>query len=168
MSDDHVFEYTHVFDKRFLHDALKRDIYWRIFALLFGLILVFVGMFWLMGSAPWEQPTLNYLIGALMAAVAMPWFIMRRVVNRTYEFWSKQSPERKIVYRAGPDAIDVQMPNGHGRHEWKGLRRLWRYKDIWLLEVVKMTSVLFPADAPQEMRDYITERCREAGVTVKP
>ena len=38
--------------------------------------------------------------------------------------------------------------------------------DIWLLEIVKNVSVLFPSSAPQAARDYVVERCREAGVRV--
>ena len=70
----------------------------------------------------------------------------------------------RFTYRLHPDAIEVKMPNGTARHEWKGLRRLWRYHDIWLIEIVKMQSVLFPSTAPQEARDYVVERCTEAGV----
>ena len=102
----------------------------------------------------------------MITSAILPWFVQWRVVRRTYALWTRLSPERTICYRIGPTAIEVEMPSGTGRHEWAGMRRLWRYKDIWLLEIVKNVSVLFPSSAPQAARDYVVERCREAGVRV--
>ena len=166
--EEPTLEFEHEFSKRFLHDALKRDVIWRLWVLVGALLVAVAGIGWLLGTPPWQVPIWPALAaGALAGAIAIP-LKFRSLVNRTFDYWERLAPTRKISYRLFPDAIEVTMPNGTARYPWQGMRRLWRYPDIWLLEVVKMNSVLLPHDAPAAARDYVVERCREAGVRVAP
>jgi len=157
-------EFSYTFTKRFLWDALKRDILWKLGVAVLIVLVAIAALGWALGVAPWRSPMLPALIGGALAGVIVVPLKLRSIVARTDSYWARLSPDRIIRYRLLPDAIEVEMPNGTARHQWHGMRRLWRYKDIWLLEIVKNTSVLLPADAPEEARAFVVERCREAGV----
>ena len=111
------------------------------------------------------------MIGAVVAgtvaiACTLAWKL-HTASRRIFEFWSKQSPGRSIRYVLDDEGFDVQLEHSSARYTWKGLRRLWRYSDVWIVEIVKNLSVFFPPDAvPAEVREYVVERCRDAGVRV--
>lgn len=168
MATDPVFEHRHVFTRRFLWDAFKRDWLWRIFAVVFGIDCLLAAVLWLYGNPPWEPPAATYVAGILIGAFIAPPVALWKIVGSVYRHWKFESPDCIIDFRFHDDAIEVEMPSGSSRHEWKGLRRLWRYEDVWLLELVKMRSIVMPADMPREVRDFVSERCRAAGVKVKP
>jgi hypothetical protein len=98
----------------------------------------------------------------LVVMVIVLWLLERKV----WTFWTLQSPNRRLTYRLDDDAILVETESGNARYEWKKLRRLWRYRDVWLIEVVKNMSVFFPPSAPEEIKEFVVDRCREAGVRV--
>ena len=65
------------------------------------------------------------------------------------------------------EGFSVVHESSRSHFTWQGLRRLWRYDDVWLVEILKMQSVFFPPDqVREEVRDYILERCRAAGIRV--
>ena len=161
-----VFEFEFTFTETFIRNALKRDVIWRLVVLVLVFLMGVAAIAWLMGARPWELPTMPALVAGLIAgAIAIP-LKFNSIVKRTFAVWERLAPDRTISFRLFAEAIEVKMPNGNARHEWRGMRRLWRYHDIWLLEIVKLNSVLFPSDAPQDARDYVVERCTAAGVRI--
>lgn len=165
-SGEAVHEFSTTFDVAFIRNGIRRDLYWRIAAIVAVFLVAVAGVAWIAGSPPWRFPINVALVaGAVTGVILIPWKITN-VARRTFTYWQRLSPDRTIDYRLFPDAVEVKMPNGTARHEWAGMRRLWRYEDIWLLELVRNMSVLVPADAPADARAYIAERCRESGVRV--
>ena len=161
-------EFEHVFDKKFLRDALKRDIVWRLAAVVLFMLVGMAVVGWALGTPPWKAPVLPLLVGGAVAGlVVVPWKF-NTIVRSTLALWVHGNPERKLTYRLGPEAIDIETPDSRASHRWKDFRRLWRYSDIWLLEIVKKQSVLFPSEAPEDARSYVVKRMREAGVRIKP
>jgi hypothetical protein len=166
MTDPETLEHVHQFDRRFFHDALKRDILWRLAVAMVLIFMALAVVGWASGMRPGDPAAISGAVAFTVAAPLMSWLALRRLVSRTYAMWERLSPDHIIRYRIGPETIEVEMPNGTSRYLWKDMRRLWCYRDIWLLEIVKNIDVLFPADAPSPIRDYILARCRSAGVRV--
>ena len=108
----------------------------------------------------------------LLGAVMIVWrfyALLEKVARRVFDLWTKQSPGGVIRYELDDEGFSVVLENGNSRFSWEGLRRLWRYHDVWLVEILKMQSVFFPPDqAPEEVREFIVERCQAAGVRVSP
>jgi len=72
-----------------------------------------------------------------------------------------------MVFRFDDDGFDVVVGSATNRYAWRGMRRPWRYPDVWLLEIVKNMSVFFPPQAASdEVQAYVVKRCRDAGVGV--
>lgn len=159
-----VHEFSTEFDLRFIRNGIRRDVARRTVVVLAVFLLSVGCIAWVLGTPPTRSPVGGALIaGAIVGLALIPWKITR-TAKRTEAYWVRLSPDRLIRYRLFPDAVEVELPNGTGRHQWAGMRRLWRYRDIWLLELVRGWSVLVPSDAPPEALDYIAERCRAAGV----
>jgi len=158
-------ELRFTFDEAFLRAALKRDLAWRgVYAtlLLIGVLVVL----WLwQGSVSWMTAA---ILGA--GAVAL-WLLLFRVwrtsARRIFDLWSTQCPDRTMAFRFDDEGFDVEVGSASNRYVWQGMRRLWRYTDVWLLEIVKNMSVFFPPEAASdEVKAYVVERCRDAGVRV--
>lgn len=161
-----VHELRFTFDEAFLRAALKRDLAWRgVYATL--IFVVLLGLLWL-----WQGGMPSPLtLGVLGAGVVIVWVLLYRVwrvsARRIFELWSQQSPDRTMVFRFDDEGFDVEVGSATNRYAWQGLRRLWRYPDVWLLEIVKNMSVFFPPQAAsEEVRAYVVERCKAAGVRV--
>jgi len=161
-------ELTVRFDREFIRNGLKRDYVWRAIYRV-GLIVV-LGLVAVLAlrrggyDAAWVPLP---FVGLVLVTAARFAIGFRTMVDRTLQLWLKQSPDGTILFRADHEAITIDLEESHTRYNWGDLRRLWRYDDVWLIEVVKNTSVLFPPqDAPEEMKRFIVERCRNAGVRV--
>lgn len=153
------------FDVPFIRAGLRRDFAWRA-ALLAGLM---AGL--LLASRLWLgvfHPFLLAAVGAGTAVVLLRLHLaFRSAAQCTYELWSRQSPSRRIRFELDDEGFRVVLDQSNVRYEWRGLRRLWRYPDVWIVEIVKHLSVFFPPGAAsEEARAYVVERCRAAGVRV--
>ena len=159
-------EFSFEFDRRFVRDGLKRDFAWRSLRSLgiYALMLLVIGLVMPGGS----HPTFFAVGTAGFAVIGLAmWRRFGRAVDMTYDLMTKQSPDRRMTFRLSDDAIEVDLGNSQSRYPWDGLRRLWRYPDVWLLEVLRDRSVLFPVGAaPDAAREFVVERCRSAGIRV--
>lgn len=161
---DAVIEFQHTFTEQFLKDGMKRDVVWRLHAAA-GAALVGMGaVAWLLGHPPWT-PTMGIALaaGAFATVLIVP-RKFRQLVRRAFALWEQQAPDHVVTYRLDHEAIEVITRNSRARHAWRSMRRLWRYDDVWLIEVVKMQSVLFPSDAPEAARAFVVARFEEAGL----
>ena len=112
-----------------------------------------------------------YIIFTLCGmAVVLPLVIylkFRRFVEVSMEFWENQSPDGTIRFRLDGEGITLDVGASMSRFKWEGAHRLRRYKDVWMLEVLKDQFLPFPArSAPPEAAEFLVERCRSAGVRV--
>ena len=157
----HRFEFH--FDLPFLRKAIGRDFLWRCWVLLASgaTILVVYGFAfdrwsWSLGLAVTGALTIGEI------ALLLRW---HQTAKSAYDLWSEMAPDHKGVYELDAEGFTVMLGDSCTRYEWKALRRLWRYPDAWMLEMVRKVSVLFrPQDAGPEALAYIEERCKEAGV----
>ena len=159
------YEFRFEFDAAFIYTALKRNVFWKA-ALFNGLLLgiLVLSRLWIGSFAPL---VVGVTIGAMILATLRLHFVLRTGARRVYDLWSKQTPEHVIIWQLDDEGFKVDMDATSSSFEWKGLRRLWRYRDVWILEIVKNMSVFFPPDAaPEEVREYIVARCIDAGVRV--
>ena len=168
VSDDATTAATHQltyrFDRSFIADGLKRDFAWKGFYLLVILIVVEVAVVSIMGGS-WGIEMVGIVAGAAVLIAVLLVFKFRSSVRRVYDFWKVQSPSGELRFSADPVGLTVQTDQANSAYEWSDLRRLWRYSDVWLFEVVRNVSVMFPCRAaPDAMKDYMVERCRAAGV----
>lgn len=157
----HEFQYT--FDEPFLRTALKRDIAWRGAYAMIAFALLLAGV-WL-----WTRQLSPLTLAIVGAGVVLLWGLLYRAwclgAVRLVELWSKQSPDRVMAFRLDDEGFDVDVGSAHARYTWAGLRRLWRYSDVWIIEIVKNLSVFFPPEAAsEEARAFIVERCEANGV----
>ena len=157
-------EFEFGFDEAFIRNAMRRDMIER------GLIAT--GLLTAAGLAACLLDGFDWAYVAIMGTgIAVVWALLLRVLRkgaqRVLEFWTQQSPEGVVRWRLEEDAFQVQVGTSSSRYAWQGLRRLWRYPDVWIVEIVKNLSVFLPPDAlDDETRAYIEERCRNAGVRV--
>ena len=125
-----------------------------------------VAVNWLLGGATPRLLLITVAAVSLLVVVRL-WQVWRQTVARTYALWTKQAPDGEIVMRLDDEALQVCLGNGSMRYAWSGLLRLRRRPEIWCLEIVKHVHVLFPPSAASaEARDYVVERCLQAGVKV--
>ena len=161
----HEFEFS--FDVSFIKAGLRRDLMWKGYVLA-GMLLV---LSWIMRMVQgfWEPiTTCAFVLGAVLVLWRFH-CLLDRIAGRVFELWRDQSPDGVVRYELDDEGFSVVLEHGNSRFTWQGLQRLWRYNDVWLVEVVKAQSVFFPPDqAPAEVRDFIVERCQDAGVRVGP
>lgn len=163
MPDAPVHEVSYAFDLALIRRGMRRDILWRaiyaslVFLFAFGLCMVLLpDMLWLFG------PALGFLS---VFALLVLWFGYLKVSQRTLEFWTVQSPDRILRLGFHEEQLVVTTGSGSQRYAWNSMRRLWRYPDMWMFEVVKNVSVFMPPDAAShEVRDYIVRQCEAAGL----
>jgi hypothetical protein len=157
------------FDRQFVRNGLKRDHFWRTVYMLalFSVVVTIVLVYYWSADLHFLGPVLITASVGCVAIIAAALFRFHRAVKAVYEFFRKQSPSGVIQYQLDDEALIVEFDNGSSRFPWRDLRRLWRYPDVWLLEIVKGTSVLFPAAAASdEVKAYLVDRCRQAKVPV--
>jgi hypothetical protein len=158
-------EFSFPFDKAFIHAALKRDFYDKIYQLGGVAAAVFM-LAWFLIRPPLDFYVPVALLG-LGVIVARVLSLLKRSVAQVHELWTKQAPDGVIRYVLDEQGFEIRLQESHARYEWQGLRRLWRYDDVWIVEIVKNMSVFFPSDAaPAEVREFVVERCEQAGVRV--
>jgi len=153
------------FDLPFIKRALRRDLLWRgyVAAVLF-VLLALMGRWYYRRFDPWLTAV---LFGGALFVIWRIHVLLTKVASRVHELWLKQSPRRVVRYELDDEGFDVVMSESRTRYRWQGLRRLWRCHDVWLIEIVRLQSVFFPPDVvPDDVLDFITERCRAAGLRV--
>ncbi|MEE9392946.1 MAG: hypothetical protein V3W41_10615 [Planctomycetota bacterium] len=156
------------FDRQFLRNGLRRDHLWKGLILVGSLFVILalglsIGIFGDEANRSGLAWSLVLLICA--AAAAARWLRFKRAVDHTYALWLRQSPSQTIRFRAGTDRLTVHLDSGEQSYAWSDLKQLWRHSDVWLFEIVRDVSVLFPPHAAADaMKDFILERCRENGV----
>ncbi len=155
----------------FVFDGLKRDFLQKSLWLLGALMVVSVLSIALMGggfSAILEPVHLAGFAGAILALIAMLLFKLRRTTTRVLQLFHSQSPSAVFRYQATQEGLRVITDHSTSEYPWADFRCLWCYPDIWLFEIVKNTSVLFPCrSASPEFRRYAVERVGAAGVPIK-
>ena len=158
-------EFRFRFDLPFVRAALRRDFVTK------GAVRVGVLAVILIGGRVWigsfEPPVVWIVALGMLVVTFQTRRLFHRSAARVYEFWCQQAPDHTILYRLDEEGFEVALDKARSRHSWVGLRRLWRYDDVWILEVVKDLSLFFPpAAASDEAREFLVERCRAAGVRV--
>ena len=118
--------------------------------------------------AVWQKrlKILAAVVGVTILAIfALSLFFYLRRIARVYSTWQRLSPETKTLrFRVSETGIACLTENSQERVEWSKLFRLWIYADVWILEILKMQSMVFPPSAALEStRDQIVEHCRSAG-----
>ncbi len=159
------YEFQFEFDRPFIYTALRRDVLWKaafINGLLLGILLVC--RLW---TGSFEPLVVGSILGAMVLITVRLDFAVRAGSRRVYELWSKHSPDHLVTWRLDDEGFKIDMIGSSTHFEWRGLRRLWRHQDVWILEIVKNMSVFFPTDAaPDEVREYVVDRCIDAEVRV--
>lgn len=160
-----TYEFSYTFDLAFIRRALRRDHSWKYLlgpGLLLPLLLVSRGI---LGT--FDPVVVGVVIGGIVVLTWFVYFKFARGTKTFFDFWSKLSPNHTVRFRLDDEGFDLLLESSEARYEWAGLRRLWRYDDVWLIEIVKNVSAFFPPDeAPAEAREFIVERCRAAGVRI--
>ena len=158
-------EFEVAFDEAFVRAALRRDFRDKGLIGVGFLAAVLAGCWWWLGTFP--------AMPAVVVAVALPLlalrlhFALRTAARRVVALWRKQAPSGRMLWRLDDEGFEVVLEEARARYAWSGLRRLWRYRDVWIVEIVKNTSTFLPPDAvPEDARGLIVEPCRAAGVRV--
>lgn len=160
---EHSFTFT--LDRRLAHDALKRDHRWRPAAGLALLVVAAIVYRMLVGRL--DAIVFGMLVLGALLVVVVSLVTYRALLERTHQLWRRQAPDGSATLRADDAGFVVESGRATVRYAWGDLRRLWRFPDAWLLEIVKQQSVVFPPTAASaEALTFIEERCRQAGVRV--
>ena len=159
----HEFEFA--FDVDLIRRALRRDLVWK--AILPIVLLAGLAVASRLYLGAWNPvSTAACAVGAVVIA-GVVWRALAVHSRRVYDIWLKQSPSGRMTFRLDDTGFDVALENSQSRYEWRGLRRLWRYPDVWIVEIVKNVSVFFPPEAvPEDARRFLVARCEEAGVRI--
>ncbi len=161
----HVHQFDFSFDVAFLKNAMRRDFLWRGYVI--GGLLLVLGIVMRFVNGHWELYMTGVCLGGAPMIVMVFHRLLTRIAMRLHALWSLQSPSGVIRYELDEDGFSVVFDTSRSSFKWNGLRRLWCYHDVWLIEILEMQSVFIPpAQVPQESLEYIVERCRAAGVRV--
>lgn len=159
------YAFTFEFDRRFVQRALRRDRNWAlvkvvaIYALATAIVLPTFEMH--------RTLSLALLAGGFIATIALVVVLFARVARSTYSIWERQCPSRKIRYELDDEGFQIHMDHASSRFAWQGIRRLWRYDDVWLIEIVRKQSAFFPPESASDAaRIFIAERCKSGGARV--
>lgn len=159
----HRFDFE--FDQLLIRNAMRRDFLWKGYLLSGILVMCALLMRLLVGY--WEPMVTGVLLLLSVLIVSAFRSSLTRSTQRIEALWRNQSPSGRLRYELDEEGFNVRFDHGYSRFEWSTLRRLWRYEEVWLLEIVKMQSVFFPPSAASaEARAYIEERCRAHDVRV--
>ncbi|MCK5945227.1 MAG: hypothetical protein KAI24_24780 [Planctomycetes bacterium] len=157
----HTFSFT--FDRPFVRRALRRDRNWAVVKVVALYALATPAA--LFGVDGLEPLVYGLLGGGFVATLALALALFHKAGNAVYDLWLRQSPSRTIRYELDDDGFAIHMDHASSRFAWRGLRRLWRYPDVWLIEVVRKQSAFFPPEgAGAEALAFIEQRCSQAGV----
>ena len=161
-----MYECEFTFDRDFFRRALRRDhFWWSLYSVLaFAGLLLLIGAVW--GFAALVHPsTLRVIAIGTLAILLVRYVVYRLAIKQTFALFEQQSPSRRIRFVAHDDELEVIVDQGTQRYRWEKLRRLWRYHDVWLFEIIKNRSMLLdPNAASDEMKNFIVARCEAAGL----
>ena len=161
MEDETRFDFAFVFDRPFLHRAHWRDYYWQ------PLLVAVLAAAWLVYLHFGGGLTGNLIVWAVAGTIGITLlsiFLYWLRIERTMKAWAALSPDRTFRYSLTDDAIICDAGTSKTRVEWGDLFRVWIYGDVWILEVIRMQSLVFPPSAVSpEAQEFILERCRDAG-----
>ena len=158
-------ELTFHFDEAFVRKALRRDV-WDRGWIATGLMVV-VAIVMRVWTGEWSP----LILGIIAVGTAVLWFLLfrtlRSAARQIVALWRTQSPDGTMTFRFTEEGYELEIASASSQNTWKGLRRLWRYDDVWIIEIVKRMSVFFPPSAADpETLAFVEARCREAGVRV--
>lgn len=157
--------FTFGFDEAFVTRALRRDKRWAVAKV----VLLYAAAAPLLSFGVGGDGPLLYglLAGGFIATVTLAVALYAKAGRSVYRLWLRQSPSRQIRYELFEDGFSVHMDHASSRFAWQGLRQLWRYPDVWLIEVVRKQSAFFPPEvASPAALAFIEERCRSGGARV--
>ena len=157
--------FTFTFDEAFVTRALRRDKRW---ALVKVLLLYAAAVPLLRYGLGGDGPLFYGLMGGgFVATMTLALALYAKAGRSAYQLWLRQSPSRQIRYELFDDGFTIHMDHASSRFAWQGLRQLWRYPDVWLIEVIRKQSAFFPPEcASSEARAFLEERCRTGGAKV--
>jgi len=153
------------FNKAFIQAALRRDRNWGIAKVL--ILYAIAAPLVLFGLDAHSNLTYGILGGGLLATMTFVLVLFHKAATSVHTIWQRQSPSNTIRYDLDDDGFSIHMENASSRFEWQGLRQLWRYPDVWLIEIVKKQSAFFPPHAaPEAALTFIEQKCRNGGAKV--
>lgn len=159
----HAFSFR--FDKAFIRRALRRDRNWGVIKVL--ILYAIATPLVLFGFDDPGRLTYGILGGGFLATMTFVLTLYAKAATSVHTIWLRQSPSQTIRYELDDDGFSIHMENASSRFEWQGLRQLWRYPDVWLIEIVKKQSAFFPpSEAPPEALAFIEQKCRDSGAKV--
>ena len=158
-------EFSFPFDVPFIAAATRRRVARR--GLLFAAFAL--GMLGLhaLGTRTFSLPLTLVVLGTVALVSLRLYFAWRVGARRLDRLWAIQSPERRFTWRLDERGLQVLLgaQEEGARFAWSDLGRLSRHPDVWTLEVAKAFGLFFPPRvAPDAAREFLLERCREAGV----
>ena len=161
----HRAEYA--FDARFVAAAMRRDFLWRGY--LIAAVVACVPVYFRWSSGAWDTGALAFYLGLAAIVIVLFHGLLRMSARNQVKLWRTQSPDGRIQFIFDAEGFEAVVGASRNRFAWKNLRRVWRYPDVWMFEIVKMRSVFLPPDClSEEQRRDISAWCAQAGVRVKP
>jgi YcxB-like protein len=140
-----------------------RFIGWHGFAVIALTICAFIILFasgdrtWLVGAAA-ELSALLVLTSA---------FLYIRLLRRSFQRFNRMS-SKSVAFTFTDDRISWASDIGTSDFAWRAIVKIWKFPDVWLLFVDKMTWVTFPsAGVDQTTLEFITERVVQCGGCVR-
>ena len=162
-----VYEFRFQFTRDFIRAALRRPFISLATKFLAIVMALLAGIVFFMTGGHVNVVLVGVMAGGIAIIAAKLVFSFRASVDRTFELWEKQSPTHEMRFALDAESISIQLEHASNCYAWKDIKRLWRYSDVWLIEVATKASVLFPAtEAPDDVKGFLVERCRAAGVRV--
>jgi hypothetical protein len=159
----HTFSFR--FDKAFIQRALRRDRNWGVLKVL--LLYAIAAPLVVFGLDAHSGLTYGILGGGFVATMTFVVALFAKAANSVHAIWLRQSPSLTIRYELDDDGFSIHMDHASSRFAWQGLRQLWRYPDVWLIEVVRKQSAFFPPEAVDaEALAFVERKCREGGAKV--
>ncbi len=127
---------------------------WRIGLLLVGAISA-VAVF-----AKAEPVFAGFGLGATFAFAVAWWISRASYAGRAADAVREAGT---IRWRFEEDSLVCRSDDREGTFQWKAIRRLRRFPDVWILQFGETPTPLPPADLGPELREFLERKIREAG-----
>lgn len=158
------------FDREFVRRGLWR---WQLkrsmYPVLFYTVFLAATLYYYRARGP-------QLLSAIAPFVAFGYvmiilLVIRRLyttVDAVYRQYMVRSPSGLMRIGVDDEGISTALDNSQSRYAYRDVSRLTRQPDVWLIEISRGSLLFFPANVSEEIRDFLTHACEQAGVVVSP
>ena len=159
VSKEVTIEYSEAILRQAARRFWVRFIGWDGF-LAFGIAVAGFATLLFLGNRSWYTGAIGAVcaMGLAVGLIAYPVYLKRALSI----FRQMETPQ--VTFRFDEEGISAESDLGSSSIQWKLVKKLWRFPDVWLLMFSNSSySVLPLASIDAELKEFIIESVRKSG-----